>query len=290
MLRDGGRERAAWLLLLFLIVLFAVGSSRHWFPARLVGPIENGAAPTSVILKEMLQVFVVLTATFTISFLRGQNLAIYGLPLREMFAKDFWWGAVWGLVMLSGTVALMAATHTYSPGPVVLSAGDVVKFGLLWAIAFLLAGFAEELAFRGYLQYTLTKRMGYWPAAAVTSLFFAFAHRNNPGENWVGMSNIAVIGMFACLALQRTGSLWFPIGWHMAFDWGESFLYSVANSGQVVGGRLFNASITGKNCLSGGAVGPEASVFNLLVTLAGMAVFVVVCPQVRYCQVNRSGR
>ena len=224
MLRGRGQQRAAWLLLLSLAVLFAVGSSRHWFPAWLVGPIENMATPTSVILKEMLQVFIVLTATLTIAALRGQNLAVYGFPLQQAFGKDFWWGGVWGLIMLSVTVALMAVTHSYSPGPVVLSAGDIVKFGLLWAIAFLLAGFAEELAFRGYLQYTLTTRMGFWPAAVVTSLFFAFAHRNNPGENWEGMSNIVVIGMFACVALRRTGSLWFPIGWHMAFDWGEKLL------------------------------------------------------------------
>jgi membrane protease YdiL (CAAX protease family) len=276
------------VLLFLLVVLFAVGSTRHWFPAGLVGPIENMATPASVILKEMLQVFIVLTATLTIGALRGHNLAVYGLPLKQAFRKDFWWGAAWGLTILSVTIALMAATHSYSPGPVVLPAGDIVKFGLLWAIAFLLAGFAEEMAFRGYLQYTLTTRIGFWPAAVVTSLFFAFAHRNNPGENWAGMTNIVIIGMFACLALRRTGSLWFPIGWHMAFDWGESFLYSVANSGQLVGGRLFNASIHGERWLSGGAVGPEGSVFGVMVTLAGIAVFSAAYPDVRYCQVSQS--
>jgi len=271
-----------------MVVVFAVGSSRHWFPAGLVGPIEYMAPPTSVILKEMLQVLIVLTATLTIGALRGQSLAVYGLPLQQVLSRDFWSGAAWGLIMLSVTVALMAATHSYSPGPVALSAGDIIKFGLLWGIAFLLVGFAEELAFRGYLQYTLTMRIGFWPAAVVTSLFFAFAHRNNPGENWTGMTNIVVIGMFACVALRRTGSLWFPIGWHMAFDWGESFLYSVANSGQMVGGRLFNASINGKTWLGGGVVGPEATVFNVVVTLAGIAVLVVVYPQVRYGQVSHN--
>src|SRR5262249_10847842 len=124
--------------------------------------------------------------------------------------------------------------------------------------------------------------MGFWPASVVTCLFFAFAHRNNPGENWVGMSNIAIIGLFACLALRRTGSLWFPIGWHMAFDWGESFFYSLADSGPVVAGPLFGANVHGRSWLTGGAIGPEASVFNVVVTVAGIALFTILHREVRY--------
>jgi hypothetical protein len=65
-LKDRGRQRAAWLLLLFIVALFAVGSSRHWFPQGLIGPIENMATPTSVILKELLQVFIVLTVFYAL--------------------------------------------------------------------------------------------------------------------------------------------------------------------------------------------------------------------------------
>jgi membrane protease YdiL (CAAX protease family) len=287
-LRGSGRRRVAWLLLLFSVGLFAIGSSRHWFPAGLMGPIANMATPASVILKELVQLFIVLTVTLVMGAIKGESLSAYGLPVRHAFGKDFRSGAVWGFVMLSVTVALMAATHSYSLGALALSSRDLVKFGLLWAIAFLLVGFTEELAFRGYLQYTLTTRIGFWPASIVTCLFFAFAHRNNPGENWIGLSNIAIIGVFACVVLRRTGSLWFPIGWHMAFDWGQSFFYSVADSGQLVGGHLFNASVNGKSWLTGGAIGPEASVFNVVVTLAGIALFVVLYPEVRYRQAPRS--
>ena len=216
-------RRVLWLLLVFMVGLFVVGSSRHWLPAALVGPIEAMATPASVIRKELLQVFVVLTVTLVIGYLKRNNLAVYGLPIQKTFGKEFWLGAGWGFVMLSVTMALRAATHSYTLGSVVLSSLEILKYGILWAAAFLLVGVAEELAFRGYLQYTLTTRMGFWPASIVTCFFFAFAHRNNSGENWIGLANIAVIGLFACLTLRRTGSLWFAIGWHMAFDWGESF-------------------------------------------------------------------
>jgi uncharacterized protein len=283
-------RRVVWLLLVFMVGFFVVGSYRHWLPAELVGPIEALATPASLIRKEMLQVFVVLTATLVIGYIKRDNLAVYGLPIQKMFGKEFWLGAGWGFAMLSTTIALMAATHSYTLGSVVLSSAEILKYGIQWAAAFLLVGVAEELAFRGYLQYTLTIRMGFWPASIVTCFFFAFAHRNNSGENWIGLANIAVIGVFACLTLRRTGSLWFAIGWHMAFDWGESFFYSVPDSGSLLAGHLFKASFSGSSWLTGGTVGPEASVFNVFATVIGTALFAFVYPEARYPQPSNGSR
>jgi CAAX protease family protein len=47
----------------------------------------------------------------------------------------------------------------------------------------------------------------------------------------------------------------------MSFDWGETFLYSVPNSGTVEAGHLLNSSFQGPRWLTGGTVGPEGSVF-----------------------------
>ena len=70
-----------------------------------------------------------------------------------------------------------------------------------------------------------------------------------------------LIGFFFCLTLRRTGNLWFAVGFHMSFDWGETFLYSVPNSGTVEAGHLLNSSFQGPHWLTGGTVGPEGSVF-----------------------------
>jgi len=52
---------------------------------------------------------------------------------------------------------------------------------------------------------------------------FGGIHFWNPGENWIGLSGAALIGLFFCLTLRRTGNLWFAVGFHAAWDWGESF-------------------------------------------------------------------
>jgi hypothetical protein len=86
----------------------------------------------------------------------------------------------------------------------------------------------------------------------------------NPGEGWVGAAGVVAIGLIFAFALRRTGNLWLAVGWHASFDFGETFLYSVPNSGLVLEGHLSNASLHGPGWLTGGTVGPEGSTFSFL--------------------------
>jgi hypothetical protein len=81
----------------------------------------------------------------------------------------------------------------------------------------------------------------------------------------MGIIGVVLTGVFWCLTLQRTGSLWFAVGMHASFDFAETFLYSVPNSGEVFPGHLSNAAIQGSGWLTGGRAGPEASVLDFLV-------------------------
>src|SRR5207237_1715995 len=123
----------------------------------------------------------------------------------------------------------------------------------------------EDFRSRGYLQVTLTRAIGFWPAAVLLSCEFGWSHRLNAGEQWPGLLAAAFIGFFFCLTLRRTGSLWFAIGFHAAWDWGETFFYGTADSGLVAPGHMFNSTLQGPAWLSGGSVGPEGSVLLFVV-------------------------
>jgi membrane protease YdiL (CAAX protease family) len=82
-----------------------------------------------------------------------------------------------------------------------------------------------------------------------------------------------LVGLFWCLTLRRTGNLWFAVGMHASFDFGETFLYSVPDSGVVFPGHLSNATRAGPAWLTGGSAGPEASVFDFVVLLMLFYVF-----------------
>ena len=275
--------RAGWRLVLFILAIVLIAFPVGWLTSSYVPRLGAGeATPGLVIANDLRRFLVVLLASWVMALLEKRSLGDYGLPARGMFGKPFWVGALWGFLMLSAIIGLMGLTHSYSLGALALAAPAIMRFGLLWALAFLAVGFAEEFAFRGYLQFALTGGLGFWPAAVLTCALFAWVHHGNPGETWVGLLNIVLIAAFICLALRRTGSLWFPIGWHMAFDWGESFFYSVPDSGTNVVGHLFNSTIQGSKWLSGGSVGPEASVFNVVVTVVGIVLFARFYPQAQY--------
>ena len=190
---------------------------------------------------------------------------VYGLPAKHAFGRLFWVGALWGCAGISLLMFGLYGLHSFSFGHVVLHGPRVARFAVFWAAMFLLVGFFEEFLLRGYSQFTLTRGIGFWPAAVTLSCAFGLIHLHNNGEQWPGLLAAALIGFFFCLTLRRTGNLWFAVGFHAAWDWGETFFYSVPDSGMIGTGHLLSSSLHGSRWLSGGSVGPEGSVLCFVV-------------------------
>ena len=206
----------------------------------------------------------------------------YGLPVREAFGKLFWNGVLWGLAALSLLMLALHGGHAFTLGKLALHGLRIIKFAAFWGVFFLIVAFAEEFLLRGYSLFTLSQAIGFWPAAVLLSIAFGAIHQLNPGEAWTGLVAASWIGLFFCLTLRRTGSLWFAVGFHAAWDWGESYLYSVPDSGGVSPGHLFKSSLHGPNWLTGGSVGPEGSALIFVLLILLWVVFDRAYPEVRY--------
>ena len=216
------------------------------------------------------------------SRIEGRAFGCYGLPPGKAFGKLFWVGALWGIMSLTLLLVALRGAHAFYFGALALHGVRALKFAVFWAAFFLIVGFYEEFFTRGYTQFTLTEAIGFWPAAILLSLGFGALHLENPGESWVGILGAMVIGFFFCLTLRRTGSLWFAIGFHAAWDWGESYFYSVPDSGGMAPGHLLHSSLQGPRWLTGGSVGPEGSVFLFVLLALMWVVFDRVYPEVKY--------
>ena len=189
----------------------------------------------------------------------------YGLPLRLAFSKLFWAGAIWGFLGITLLLGILRGLNAFDFGHVLLHGTGLVRFAVFWGVLFLLVGFFEEFLLRGYTQFTLAEGIGFWPAAVVLSAAFGAIHLRNDGEAWTGALAAGLIGLFLCLTLRRTGSLWFAVGFHAAWDWGESFFYSVPDSGTISPGHLLSSSFHGSRWITGGSVGPEGSLICFVV-------------------------
>lgn len=202
----------------------------------------------------------VLLPAVIMARIEKRSFGAYGLPKRDAFGKTFAWGLLWGFGALSLLLLTLRGLHAFYFGSLALHGARAIKFAAFWGVFFLLVAVAEEFLLRGYAQFTLARGIGFWPAAAILSILFACAHLRNPGETPLGILTVALIGLFWCFTLWRTGSLWFALGLHASWDWAESYFYGVPDSGQISPGHLLNSSSQGPAWLSGGSVGPEGSV------------------------------
>jgi membrane protease YdiL (CAAX protease family) len=234
--------------------------------------------PGFEVVFELAQFAAALLAAAVMSRIDKRPLGSYGIPLRGAFGKNFWTGILWGLGFMSAELLVMHLLGGFSYGTLALTGAALLKYASVWALGFLLVGFAEEYVFRGYAQFTLATGMGFWPAAILLSAAFGAVHLFNAGEGWVGALSVMIFALFACFTLRRTGNLWFAIGFHAAGDYAESFLYSVPDSGNLIPGHLLHSSIHGSKWLTGGSIGPEGSVLVFVMFALSFLLFAWLYP------------
>jgi membrane protease YdiL (CAAX protease family) len=229
--------------------------------------ISSSLSPTAAMLSDgSLFVFTALAALI-MSRIERRPWGAYGLPLTSAFRRDFWIGTAVGFLAISASLFSIFALHGFHLTGLAIHGRTILTATLAWTAAFALVGLGEEFAFRGYLQYTLTTGIGYWPSAIILSLLFGLAHAGNPGETKVGLLSVVWFALVFSFILRRTGNLWWVVGFHAGWDWGQTFFYGVTDSGLAAYHNLFNSSFSGPAWLTGGSVGPEASIFTPIVLL-----------------------
>jgi uncharacterized protein len=264
------RIRAGWRFVFFVFLLFGFSKLFFWSLTVLFHYQEHaGWWPTDFLLDGALSFAAALLATWIMSKLERRPFAEYGLPRPAMFRKHFWQGTLWGFASSLLMIILLRVLGAASFQGLALHGQTLVKFALLWAAAFLLLGFAEEFAYRGYSQTALTDGMGFWPAAVLLSAIFGGVHYFfKPMENWMDGLSVGLFGLFWCFTLWRTGTLWFAIGFHAMSDYADMVLFAqpnTGNNGQSLTGHLLNVSYHGPEWLTGGPRGTEASSLEFLI-------------------------
>ncbi len=295
--------RAGWSLLLFALFAFVLGWVVQHVLVHFLGKPKTPKPGAEVPLSFMLPVewgnFALLAlAAFLVSLVEKRSFAQYGIGgLRRDRMMQFVVGCACGIGLLSLLVLLLKLSGVLLFAGAMLHGAAMLHWGILWAIGFLGVGLFEEFTTRGYIQYTLTRGIagigralhlsersrliaGFWCAALIMSFIFGFGHKNNPGESPVGLWSAGLIGLVFCFSLWRTGSLWWAIGWHAAWDWAQSFLSGVSDSGQMVQHHLEASHPQGKLLISGGLTGPEGSIYILaIIALTTLVIALTLKPQ-----------
>lgn len=223
------------------------------------------------------------------------NLVLVLLAWRFLERKrlrDMWWGfhrrwgrsllwgllaglvevlVVYGILVVLGQVDVTWGWHPNSAGVLVLAAGWIVALAILPALT-------EESLYRGYWFQNVKRGWGLVAATVVSAALFGGVHLLNPNAELLGGINIALSAVTWILGMLILRSLWFPIGWHAAWNFAQMFICGLPNSGVPVsqmgvdGATLFVSEMTGPTLLTGGAFGLEASLVHTIV-LVGLIAF-----------------
>jgi membrane protease YdiL (CAAX protease family) len=257
--------RAGWRLVLYVIFFVALFLCLKMLAMQLWKSTPGVFSMGNLFLAEVIGFASAFGAAVLMSLIERRSIGLYGLPVRGAFGKLFWLGSFFGLLEVSLLIGCIAAFGGYRFGSLELHGTALLQWAAMWGICFVFVALFEEFLFRGYSLFTLHSGIGFWPAAVLLSLLFAAVHLQNSGEGLIGVAGVFVVGMLWCFTVRRTGSLWFAVGMHAAYDFGETFLYSVPDSGMLFPGHLSNAALHGPAWLTGGTVGPEASIFDFLI-------------------------
>jgi membrane protease YdiL (CAAX protease family) len=182
-------------------------------------------------------------------------------------------GIFTGLIAMSVLIGLMALFGGVRGWTMSGPPGAALLHRLAYALSFSIVAISEEGFLRGYALIQLSRAISFWPAAIVTSAIFLALHLIHATESVMGLTQVGLIGLILAYSVRRTGAIWFALGCHGAWDFAETYLYGVPDSGMTAPGALSNVALSGPAWLTGGVTGPEAS-WLIFPVFAGMALVV----------------
>jgi hypothetical protein len=259
-----GRLAAKWKALLFMVgvlMLFPLAlAPANWLSSR--GLLQGQAAWTAAMNWGVF--LAVLVPTTVAAWFEGRPLGSFGLTWRAGRGWLLAEGLAWGLGaagLLAGLLHLtgIARGHGLTPG-----ASEALRSGATWGLSILGFALLQQSLTHGYLQSTVSAALGFWPAAWLLSILFALekllAYRNP-----LALTAFLLTGLLACLALRRTGDLWFAVGLQTGLDWSMAFLFGmgIPFTSLRPPGALMRVDMQGPVWLSGGEDGFYASAFFL---------------------------
>jgi membrane protease YdiL (CAAX protease family) len=179
-------------------------------------------------------------------------------------------GLVLGALLFSVTVGILAALSIYH-----VTGNNGWPAMLAFLPACILTGVLEEILIRGIVFRILEQWLGSWMALLISAVVFGVLHLLNPGATLLNAAAISIeAGVLLAAAYMLTRRLWLCIGTHIAWNFTQGGIFSVAVSGGENKG-LLRSTLVGPDWLTGGTFGAEASVVALVVCFAAGFVLIV---------------
>ena len=210
-----------------------------------------------------------------VAFVERRNAGTIGLT-KAGAVPGFYGGLVAGVVMVAALVACIWLAGGYEPGalfPAAQSPGALIAIAGLF-VCFIVQASIEEIIFRGWLTSVITRRTNLIYGVLISSLTFTLVHFS-PDTSWLIMGNTLLFALFASVWAISSNNIWGAMGWHSGWNWILATGFDVPVTGLDAGVPALTVSLTpvGTTLLTGGAEGPEGSIFCTILLVCGIIFF-----------------
>jgi uncharacterized protein len=258
-----GNIRSGWRVVLFLLVLFAVSSIVFYLASLILADLAF-YAPL------ILVVCLFIASAIMVKLFEKRPLHSVGIPFHRRMPLEIAQGVIIGGAMMSLVFLTQYAAGWIELEWRGLGSADIFNILAFSLLMFILAGFGEELFFRGYPFQTLAESIKAPVAVVLMSVAFAAAHATNPNISPLGFFNIFLAGVWLSVAYLKTRTLWFPTGLHVSWNFFQGTIFSYPVSGQMFADKsLFVSSVSGPVLMTGGDFGPEGGLLSTVVLIVG---------------------
>ncbi|GAA3465250.1 type II CAAX endopeptidase family protein [Saccharothrix longispora] len=178
-------------------------------------------------------------------------------------------GLLIGVAMCGAVVLNIALLGHYEVDGWGSPTGAVGLLGFMAA-----AAVTEELLYRGVLFRIVEERTGTWVALLFTGAVFGASHLFNPDASPWGAVAISIeAGFMLAAAYAATRTLWVPIGLHFGWNFALGGVFGAEVSGGDTAKGLLDATLSGPTPITGGAFGPEGSLYAVAAGVVLTAAF-----------------
>ncbi|MBR3419727.1 MAG: CPBP family intramembrane metalloprotease [Oscillospiraceae bacterium] len=197
---------------------------------------------------------------------------------KHRCVSDYLIGGVFGLAMFSAVIGL-----NYAAGAVRVGSSDApmnIPLMLLFAGGWMIQGFSEEFAFRGFMMMSAGTYKKPWIAVIFSALMFGAAHIGNSGSTVSGVLNVALFGVIMSLYMLRTDSIWGPAALHSVWNWAQGNFFGLKVSGMDVGASFLHFEQTDNAAwMNGGSFGLEGGLGTTIVLVVVGVILLCFVPQ-----------
>lgn len=285
-----------------LKTIYSTSPARGWLPGALLAPIlcivfaiatelpstlflerfgfqdaQGEYVGTNGLMALLLVAFItwVLAVAAWIAVVERRNAGTIGLT-KAGAARGFYGGLVTGVVMVTALVACIWLAGGYKPGalfPAAQSSSALIAIAGLF-VCFIVQASIEEIIFRGWLTSAITRRTNLIYGVLISSLTFTLVHFS-PDTSWLIMGNTLLFALFASVWAISSKNIWGAMGWHSGWNWILATGFDVPVTGLDAGVPALTVTLTpvGTKLLTGGAQGPEGSIFCTLFLVCGILFF-----------------